>query len=97
MWWVKLIEGKDRPKKTNGSWAFSSEFPAGLGKMMMTMLEMLKPIHGKGEVVVGDSGFCVWEGLIECHKRGIWFQAYVTKPGGELAMGSSWGGDQWLL
>ncbi len=44
------------------------EFPAGMGKTMAMMLEMMKPIHGKGKVVVGDSGFCVWEGVIECHK-----------------------------
>ncbi|KAL3817622.1 hypothetical protein ACHAXA_006511 [Cyclostephanos tholiformis] len=45
------------------------------------MLEMTKPIHRKGRVVVGDSGFCVWEGVVECHKRGGWFQAYVKKRG----------------
>jgi hypothetical protein len=43
------------------------------------MLEMTKPIHGKGKVVVGDSGFCVREGVVECHKLGVWFQIYIKK------------------
>jgi hypothetical protein len=81
MWRVKIVEGKDRPKKADGRWAFPSEFPARLGKTTTTMLELTKLIHGKGKVVVGDSGFCVWEGVIECHKRGVWFQAYVKKCG----------------
>ena len=80
MWRVKLVEGKDRPKKAGGQWVFPTEFP-GYGKTTTTMLEMTKPIHGKGKVVVGDSGFCVREGVVECHKRGVWFQAYVKKRG----------------
>jgi hypothetical protein len=51
----------------------------GLGKTMTMMLEMMKLIHGSGKVVVGDSSFCVWEGVIECHKCGVWFQAYVKE------------------
>ncbi len=68
------------PKKASGQWVFPTEFP-GLGKTATTMLEMTKPIHGKGKVVVGDSGFCVREGVIERHKCGVWFQAYVKKRG----------------
>ncbi len=59
---------------------FLTEFP-GFGKTTTTMLEMTKPINGKGKVMVGVSGFCVREGVIECHKRGVWFQAYVKKRG----------------
>ncbi len=62
MWRVKIVEGKDKPKRANGQYVFPSEFP-GLGKTSTTMLEMTKPIHGKGKVVVGDSGFCVREGV----------------------------------
>ncbi len=79
MWRLKIVEGKDRPKKANGQWAFPSEFPVGFRKTTTTMLKLMKPIHGKGKVVVGYSGFCVQEGVIECHKRGVWFQAYVKK------------------
>jgi hypothetical protein len=80
MWRVKLVEGKDWPKRANGEFVFQLEF-RGLGKTTTTMLEMTKPIHGKGKIVVGDSGFCVREGVVECHKRGVWFQAYVKKQG----------------
>ena len=44
--------------------------PGGV-KKMMTMLEITKPIHWKGKDVVGNSRFCVHEGVIECHKSGI--------------------------
>lgn len=71
-----MMEGKDCPKKADRCWAFPSEFPARLGKTLTTMLELTQPIHGKGKVVVGDSGFCVREGVNECHKRGE-CQAYV--------------------
>jgi hypothetical protein len=80
MWRVKIVEGKDKPKRANGQPVFPSEFP-GLGKTATTMLETMKPIHGKGKVVVGDSGFCVREGVVECHKGGVWFQVYVKKRG----------------
>ena len=72
MWRVKIVEGKNRPKRANGQYVFLSEFP-GLGKTSTRMLEMTKPIHEKGKVVVGDSGFCMREGVVECHKRGVWF------------------------
>ncbi len=80
MWRVKLVEGKDKPRRANGHFVFPTEFP-GYGKTTTMMLEMMKPIHGKGRVMVGDSGFCVQEGVIECHKWGVWFQAYVKKLG----------------
>ena len=38
MWRVKLQEGKDRPKKPDGSWAFPSKFP-GYSKKVTIMLE----------------------------------------------------------
>ncbi len=74
MWQIKLLEGKDRPKRANRLFVFPIVFP-GFGKMLATKLEMTKPIHGEGKVVLGDSGFCVQEGVIKCHKPGIWFQA----------------------
>jgi hypothetical protein len=51
---------------------FPTEFP-GYTKTTTTMLKMTKLIYGKGKVVVGDSGFCVREEVVECHKRGLWF------------------------
>jgi hypothetical protein len=82
MWRVKIVEGTGRPKKADGRWAFPSEFNARLGKTTTTMLELTKLIHGKGKVVVGGSGFCVREGVVECLKVGVWFQAYVKKCAG---------------
>jgi len=75
-----LVEGKDRPKKADGSWAFPSEFDH-LTKTAKTMMEMTKPLHGTGKVVVGDAGFSVRDGIIACHKKGVNFQAYAKKRG----------------
>ena len=55
MFRIKLVEGKDRPKKADGSWAFPLEYDR-LQKTMMTMMKMTKPLHGTGKVVVWDSG-----------------------------------------
>ena len=78
LWRVKLVEGKDRPKKADGSWAFPSEFEQ-LPPTAKTMMAMTKPIHGRGCVVIGDSGFCVKDGVLACHRAGVYFQAYVKK------------------
>ena len=43
MWRVKLQEGKDCSKKTDGSWAFPSEFP-GYSKTATLMLDMTKHV-----------------------------------------------------
>ena len=58
MWRMKLKEGKDRPKKPDGSWAFPSEFP-GYSKTATLMLEMTKPVHHTCKVVSMDSAYHV--------------------------------------
>jgi hypothetical protein len=78
MWRVKLVKGKDRLKKVNGSQAFLLEFEQ-MSKMAKTIVEMMKLIHGQGKVVIGDSGFCIQDGVVTCHQRGVFFQAYVKK------------------
>jgi hypothetical protein len=78
MFWIKLVEGTDHPKKADGSWAFPSEYDR-LSKMTKTMLEMMKPLHGTGKFVVVGSGFCVCDGVIACHKKGVNFQVYIKK------------------
>ena len=55
MWRVKLVEGKDKPRRANGHFVFPTEFP-GYGKTTTTLLEMMKPIHGKGRVVGRGGG-----------------------------------------
>ena len=78
MWRVKLREGKDRPKKPDGSWAFHSEFP-GYPKTSTLMLEMTKPVHHTGKVVSMDSGFYVSVGIIAIHNFGVYDQSLIKK------------------
>ncbi len=80
MWRLKLQEGKDRPKKSDGSWAFPSPFE-GHTKTAKLMLEMTKPIHGTGKVVSMDSGFCVSAGILSMHFVGVYGKALVKKRG----------------
>ena len=50
MWRVNIQEGKDRPKKLDGSWAFPSEF-LGYSKTATLMIDMTKNVHHTGKVV----------------------------------------------
>ena len=78
MYRIKIVEGKDRPKKSDGSWVFPSEFK-NLSKTAKMMMEMTKPLHGTGKAVIGNSRFCVCNGVITLHKKGVFFQAYAKK------------------
>ena len=78
IWRLKLQEGKDRPKKPDGSWAFPSEFP-GYSKTATLMLEMTKPMHHTGKVVSLDSGFYVSVGIIAMHNFGVYGQYLINK------------------
>lgn len=78
MWCLKIVEGKDQPKKLNGTWAFPSEFE-GHNAMTKKMLEMCKPLFGTNKVVIGNSGFCMWEGVVELHQHGVFLQVCVKK------------------
>jgi hypothetical protein len=49
--------------------------------MAKTMLEMTKLLHCTGKVVVGDSGFCVRNGVIALYQKEVFFQAHVKKCG----------------
>ena len=77
---IKLVKGKDCPKKADGTCAFPSEFNH-LQKTTKRMLEMTKPLYGMGKVVVADSSFCVCDGVVACHNKGVYMQAYVKKCG----------------
>ena len=78
MWRVKLQEGKDRPKKLDGSWAFPSKFP-GYPKTAMIVLEMTKPVHHTCKVVSMDSGFCVLVVIIAMNNFGVYGQSLIKK------------------
>ena len=45
------------------------------------MVEMTKPLHGTGKVVMGDSGFSVQDGVIACTEKGCYPKTYVKKRG----------------
>jgi hypothetical protein len=78
MWRVKLQEGKDRPKKSDGSWAFPEEFEDNTPTVKL-MLWMTKPIHNTGKQVCMDSGFCVGAGILAMHKVGVYGAALIKK------------------
>ena len=80
MWRIKLQEGKDRPKKPDGSFAFATEFErAGFTKTASLMLFMTKNIHHTGKIVTMDSGFCVKVGIEAMDKYGVYGQALIKK------------------
>ena len=79
IWHIKLVEGKDWPKKADGwTWANLMEYNS-MPAMAKTMMTLTKPIHGQGKIVIGDNGFCIRDGVIVCHQVGVFFQAYVKK------------------
>eukprot|EP01082_Thalassiosira_pseudonana_P012650 g11200.t1 g11200 contig5:354636-355736(+) len=80
MWRIKLQEGKDRPKKADGTWAFPSQFESE-SKTVKLMLEMTEPIHGTGMIVTMDSAFCVSAGILALHDKGVYDQALIKKRG----------------
>jgi hypothetical protein len=80
MWRLKIVEGKDWPKKADGNWAFPSKWEQmGYTKTVDLLLEMTEPIHGTGKVVTSDSGFCIALGVIALHKKGVWGQFLIKK------------------
>ena len=80
MWRIKIQEGKDRPKKADGTWAFPSQFE-NESKTVKLVLEMTEPIHGTGKIVTMDSGFCVSAGILALHEKGVYGQALIEKRG----------------
>ena len=68
---LQIVEGKDHPK----------ELPTQPKnkKTTLLLLEMTRPIHNMGKLVVLDSGFCVLEGLIALKKVGVFAYAVIKK------------------
>jgi len=80
MWRIRLVEGKDRPKLENGRWAFPTTWEnEGYSKTVELLLDMTAPIHRTGKVVTGDSGFCVAEGVMALHAKGVYGQFLIKK------------------
>ena len=79
LWRIKLVKGKDQPKKADGrTWAFPTEYD-NMQPTAKTMMVMTKSIHGQEKIVIGDSGFCMRDGVLACHRAGVFFQAYIKK------------------
>ncbi len=47
--------------------------------MVNLLLEMTEPIHHTGKIVTGNSGFCVVDGVIALHKKGVHGQFLIKK------------------
>ncbi len=80
MWRIHLVEGKDRPKLPNGQFAFPSKWEKkGYNKTVDLLLDMMEPIHRTGNVVTGDSRFCVTAGEMALHTHGVFGQFLIKK------------------
>jgi hypothetical protein len=81
MWRIKIVEGKDRPKKANGNWAplLSKYERVGHLKTINLLLDMMEPIHRTRKVYTGDSGFCVAMGVMALQKFGVHGQFLIKK------------------
>ncbi len=73
MWRMKPEDGKDRPKKSDGSWAFPSSFE-GHYKTAKLTLEMTEPIHDMGKIVSMDSGFLCLLDFWQCILSGCMYR-----------------------
>ena len=69
---MELVEGKDPPTR------ISKEYN-DMGKTVGLFLRMTKLIHGTGNVVVMDSGFCVLQAVIEFKKVGVFSSSLIKK------------------
>ena len=75
-----MQEGKDQPKKADGSLAIPSKFES-YSKTAKLMLEMTEPIYGTGKIVSIDSGFCVTAGILAMHDHGLYGQSLIKRWG----------------
>ena len=66
-------EGKDRPTDLGQKDCEEN------GKICGTLLQLTRPVHGSGKVFVLDSGFCVFQAIVELKKRGVFTHALIKK------------------
>jgi len=77
---IKIVEGKDCPKKADGTWAFLSKYERmGYSKTIDLLLDMIEPIHRTGKVITGNSGFCIAMGVMALQKFGVNGQLLIKK------------------
>ena len=75
MYWVELVEGKDRPKEL-GPKEFDDR-----GRTVGLMMRMSKNLWNSGKIVTMDSGFSVAKGILAMREKGVFGQSLV-KPRG---------------
>jgi hypothetical protein len=63
MWRMKIVEGKDHPKKADGTWAFPSKFKRmGYSKTIDLLLERLSPFILRVRLSRATAAFALqWE------------------------------------
>ncbi len=67
-----MVKGKDWLKVPDGRVAFPTRWEnEGYTKTVQLLLDMTEPIHRMGKVVMGDSGFCVVEGVMALDDKGV--------------------------
>ena len=73
LFFVKLVEGKDAPEECPPK-QYSEKW-----ENMSLILRLTKKLHGTGEIVLLDSGFCVLQGLVDIEKKGVYGAALTKK------------------
>ena len=80
MWRVRIVEGKDRPRKPDETFAFPTKWEKKVySNTVELVLDMTEPIHHTGKIVTGDSGFCVAVGVMALHQVGVHGQFLIKK------------------
>ena len=80
MWRVRIVKGKDQPKKPDGTWAFPTKWvKKGYSNTVKLLMDMTEHLHHTGKVVTGDSGFCVAQGVTALHQHGVHGQFLIKK------------------
>ena len=83
---IKIQEKKDLPKYANGKWSFPSNFDGEnlntgrkYTKTSSLICEITVPLHGTGEILSTDSGFCVTVGIFHLHEHGVYGKSLINK------------------
>ena len=80
MWRIKIVKGKDHPKKAGETWAFPSKYETkGYSKTVDLLLGMTEPIHRTGKLITGKNGFCIAMGVMALQKFGVHGQFQIKK------------------
>eukprot|EP00957_Ditylum_brightwellii_P059174 4490942-Ditylum_brightwellii.AAC.1 len=73
MYYVEVVEGKDRPHKLSKQYFHKEGGTAAL------LLHMTKNIFGLGKMVILDSDFCVLQAMIALKRCAVFASAFIKK------------------